>query len=243
MLLPALLAVLAAAPASAASVRPESCLRGAYGGSAPKTLGELRGCQAAARADLIDAAESKGKPLTDAQLDKIADFQRAEARKFLAQPSIVSVGAPAAAPDSANSASSSNSGTPKGKLGGLAAAEAGAVDAKSGSGIKGLQTRLQAAAGDGKNGITPPMADDVRATLTQIQGSVSPDMRALLDGVQKDGGKLTPDTMKLLQGAGKSAKGSGLDLNIDPAMEKDILTRDFEADKPAFDAQRPPDSN
>jgi hypothetical protein len=49
--------------------------------------------------------------------------------------------------------------------------------------------------------------------------------------------------MKLLQGAGKSAKGSGLDLNIDPAMEKDLLQHDFDADKPAFDSQQPPASN
>ena len=241
MLLPALLALLAAAPASAAALRPASCLRGSYGGSAPKSLDDLRSCQAAARADLIDAAESKGKPLTDAQLDKIDDAQRAEARKFLASPSIVSTG-PAAAPGSSGGESAAGSAAPKSKLGGLSAADAGRAGAGTAS-IRGLQARLQAAAGDGKNGITPGMADDIRATLTQTQGSVSPDMQALLTGVQKDGGKLTPDTMKLLQGAGRSAKGAGLDLNIDPGMEKELLNHDFEADKPAFNAEQPPPTN
>jgi hypothetical protein len=230
----ALLPLLSAAPASAASLRPASCLVGSHGASAPKTLDELRECQAGAREDLIDAAESKGKPLTAAQLDKIDDLQRAEARKFLARPQIVSTGP--AAPDEGAAAT-------KGNLGGVTPADAARVDPKSASGIKGLQDRLQAAAGDGKNGITPAMADDIRATLTQSQGSISPDMKALLDGVQKDGGKLTPDTMKLLQGAGRAAKGSGLDLNIDPSMEKELLNHDFEADKPAFNSQQPPASN
>ena len=117
------------------------------------------------------------------------------------------------------------------------------MDAKSGASIAGLQKRLHAAAGDGKNGITPAMADDIRATLTQAQGSISPDMTVLLDAVQKDGGKLTPDTMKLLQGAGRGAKAEGLDLNIAPSTEKDIINHDFEADKPAFNAAQPPASN
>ena len=35
-----------------------------------------------------------------------------------------------------------------------------------------------------------------------------------------------PETMKKLQGAGKEAKASGLDLNIDPKIEKQLLERD-----------------
>lgn len=225
MLLPALLAVLAALPASAssASVRPKSCLH-PKSGSPPTSLDDLRACQDRARADAVSAAASKGAPLTDAQLDKLDDFQRAEARKFLSSPSIVTSGPPAP-PETAQSSA------PSGKLGGATAADLGRVDLNSAAAIKGLQGRLQAAAGDGQNGVTPAMANDVRATLTQAQGGISPDMAALLDGVQADGGKLTPATMMKLQGAGKAAKDSGLDLNIDPNTEKQLLDGDFSKDQ------------
>jgi hypothetical protein len=235
MLVATFIAVLAAAPVFAASLKPTSCLHAAKDAPAPKTFEDFRDCQAGARSDLIDAAESKGKPLTPAQLDKIDDLQRAEARKFLAQPKLVTTG-----PESAASTSGDAS---KGKLGGATAGDLKRVDPKSGASISALQERLHAAAGDGKDGITPAMADDIRTTLTQTQGSLSPDMKALLDAVQKDGGKLTPDTMKLIQGAGKAAKGEGLDLNIDPTTEKEIINHDFEADKPAFNASQPPSSN
>lgn len=230
-----LIAVLAAVPARAASLKPASCLRGTKTLPAPKTFEEFRDCQAGAREDLVSAAEAKGKPLTADQLDKVDDFQRAEARKFMARPQVVTQGpADNAAPTGASSS---------GKLGGVTDADLKRVDPKAGASIAALQERLHAAAGDGKDGITPAMADDIRATLTQAQGSLSPDMKNLLDAVQRDGGKLTPETMKLIQGAAKSAKGAGLDLNIDPGTEKDILNHDFEADKPAYDAAQPPATN
>lgn len=241
--LAALLPLLFAAPAAAASLRPASCLRGTKQAPAPKTFEDFRECQAGSRADLVEAAESKGKPLTADQLDKVDELQRAEARKFMAQPQIVSTGPGAASDKAAGSTAATGGDASQGKLGGATAGDIKRVDSKTGSSLQALQERLHAAAGDGKDGITPAMADDIRTTLTQAQGSLSPDMKALLDAVQKDGGKLTPDTMKLIQGAAKSAKGSGLDLNIDPNAEKDILNHDFEADKPAFNSQQPPASN
>ena len=225
------LVLLAAVPAHAAALKPASCLRATKDAPAPKTFEAFRDCQAGTRADLVSAAEAKGKPLTPDQFDQVDDAQRAEARKFLAQPQVVTQG-PAEKPASSS-----------GKLGGATDADLKRVDPKSGASIAALQERLHAAAGDGKDGITPAMADDIRATLTQAQGSLSPDMKNLLDAVQRDGGKLTPETMKLIQGAARSAKGSGLDLNIDPGAEKDILNHDFEADKPAFNAAQPPASN
>jgi hypothetical protein len=237
----ALLAALTAAPAAAAptALVPASCLH-ASSGTAPSSLDELRACQIQARAAAVAAAASKGTPLTDARLEIIDESQRAEARKFLAQPQNVVSGPPESTSKSA--AGQAASGDASGKLGGVTRANLGRVDPKSGAAIEGLQSRLHAAAGDGKNGVTQAMAGDIQATLIQAQGSVSPDMQNLLDAVSHDGGKLTPDTMKKLQGAGKAAKGEGLDLNIDPAAEKLLLERDFDADKPAFDAQRPPDS-
>jgi hypothetical protein len=89
MLIPLLLAVLAA-PACAA-VRPASCLH-VSSGTATSSLDELRDCQEKTRAAVVAAAEKKGAPLTEAQLDKLDDYQRDEARKFLSQPQIVSTG-------------------------------------------------------------------------------------------------------------------------------------------------------
>ncbi|HEX4049201.1 MAG TPA: hypothetical protein VH309_15245 [Elusimicrobiota bacterium] len=230
MLLPALLAAaLAAVPASASpAVRLASCLHPAAG-KPPASFDGLRACQARARSAAVAAAAGKGAPLTDAQLDALDDAQRAEARKFFAQPSIVTTGPPAP-PETARTSA------PPGKLGGATAADLSRADPKSAAAIEGLQGRLQAAAGDGKDGVTPAMADDVRATLLQAQGGLSPDMQDLLDGVQADGGKLTPATMLKLQNAGKAAKGDGLDLNIDPNAEKQLLDTDLSKDQTDPDA-------
>jgi hypothetical protein len=228
-----LISILLAALASpAAAVPPASCLH-VSSGTAPSTFDEFRRCQDKMHAAVVDAAASKGAPLTEAQLDKLDDAQRAEARKFLAQPGFSTSGPSEAGTGSPGKTSS------KGKLGGATAADLGRLDAKSGAAVKGLGDRLQAAAGDGKAGITPSMADDARATLIQAQGSISPDMQDLLNGVQKDGGTLTSGTMKKLQGAGKAAKGEGLDLNIDPAVEKQLLNSDFNKEKPADDPSDP----
>jgi len=242
-----LIAVLTAFPAlaAAASLKPATCLRATKYGPAPKTFQDFRDCQAGAREDLVSAATKAGTPLTPDQLDKVDDYQRAEARKFMAKPGLVTSGPPPSADKPAASAAAATpdgDAAPRNKLGGATAADLSRAG-DAGSSLEALQKRLQAAAGDGKNGITPAMADDIRTTLTQSQGSLSPDMANLLNAVVKDGGKLTPETMKLIQGAAQSAKGSGLDLNIDPNMEKDLLNHDFEADKPAFDAQNPPPSN
>ena len=233
MMLPALLLALTASPALA--LKPASCLH-VSSGTAPASLDELRDCQDKARAAAVAAAAVKGTPLTAAQLDQIDDFQRAEARKFLSQPQNVVTG-----PTESTSKPAAAGGS-SGKLGGVAPADLARVDPASAAAIAGLQARLQKSAGDGKSGVTSAMADDVRATLLQAQGSISPDMQDLLNAVSHDGGNLTPGTMKKLQGAGKAAKGEGLDLDIDPAVEKQLLEHDFDADKPAFDAQQPPDS-
>ena len=240
MLLPILLAALAG-PASAA-VRPASCVD-VSSGTAPTSLAGLRRCQDKARAAAVAAAASKGTPLTEAQLDELDELQRAEARKFLAQPQIVTSGEPrgsigvsvraAGASGSgsggpAGSAASSNAGSSRGKLGGVTPGDLARTDPKSAASIQALQERMHAAAGDGKAGITPAMADDVRATLNAQQGGISPEMSELLSGVQADGGKLTPGTMKKLQSAGKAAKAEGLDLNIDPSVEKSLLETDFD---------------
>ncbi|MFI5363073.1 MAG: hypothetical protein ACHQ49_13980 [Elusimicrobiota bacterium] len=232
MTLLALLAVLTVAPAAAAPVKikPASCLHPASG-PPPASLEDLQACQNRTRAAVVNAAQSQGAPLTNAQLDKLDDYQRAEARKFFASPAIVAKGGPEPVTDAAASPQASTN-----KLGGATPSDLAHTDAKTASSISDLQARLQAAAGDGSNGITPAMGADILATLTQAQGGLSPDMKALLDGVTRDGGKLTPETMTKLQGAAAAAKADGLDLNIDQGIEKDLLRSDFSKDKTAAPA-------
>jgi hypothetical protein len=218
----------AAAPAPAKAPSASRCLPAKGAGAAPATLDALRACQDKARAAALAKARQQGRALTAAQLDAIDESQRAETRRFLAAPGVVIEGDGTAAAKTSAPATA--------KLGGASTQDLSKVDPKSGAAIAALQARLQASAGDGSQGITPDMAADIRATLLQQQGGVSPDMQALLDAVARDGGKLTPDTMKLLQGGAQSAKGEGLDLGIDPATEKLLLGHDFEDDKKYYPA-------
>lgn len=178
-------------------------------------LDAVRDCQEKARQKMIDDAAAKGKPLTYAQLENIDDRQRAQVRDFLANSGTIIEGS-----------TKSDRG-----LGGVTGDDLKRVSAEDGADIQGLEKRLHAAAGDGKDGITPAMGRDIIDSLTKKQGFVSPDMKDLIDSVVRDGGKLTPETMKKLQSAGKAAKGAGLNLNIDKGTEKDLLEHDFDKDK------------
>lgn len=178
-------------------------------------LESVRDCQEKARQKLIDDAANKGKPLSYAKVERIDDLQRAEVRDFLANSGTIIEGA-----------TKSDRG-----LGGLTGEDRARVSAGEGAELGALEKRLHAAAGDGKDGITPAMGRDLIDSLTKQQGFVSPQMRDLIDAVVRDGGKLTPETMKKLQEAGRAAKGAGLDLNIDKGTEKTLLEHDFGSDK------------
>ncbi len=208
----------ALAPACAAA---RSCLEDAGHGRAPRSYDELRVCQDKARAAAIAAAKKQGRPLTSAQLDALDSGERAQARWYFAHAPVIE-GGPAAA--RTTSASAGSGAVPDW-------GSAARLDARTASSIAGLQARLKAEGGDGSRGITPEMAADIAATLQQEQGGMSGDMRQLLDAVSRDGGKLTPGTMKLLQGAARQAKAQGMNLNIDPNTENEILNHDFDSDQ------------
>jgi hypothetical protein len=195
----------------------------------------LRDCQNAAREKYARAKDKKGRVPSAAALERFDEHQRSEAKRFFENPNAGAVGgggstlidSPDAPPEEAAAAPAR---APKDKLGGLSGADRANAGAAAGD-LAGLESRLKAAAGDGSQGITPGMARDIISTLTKQQGGVSGDMQSLLDSVVRDGGKLKPETMMKLQNAAKSAKGAGLQLGIDPKIEKGLLESDFSQDK------------
>jgi hypothetical protein len=214
MFAPLLLLAALTIPASAAKL-PDCIHVSSTSARFMADLDAVRDCQAKVRQKLIDDAAAKGKPLSYQRLEKIDDQQREQVRDFLANSGTIIDGT-----------TKSDRG-----LGGVTDADRKKVTADESAEIGDLEKRLHAAAGDGKDGITPDMGRDMIDSLTKKQGFVSPDMKDLIDSVVRDGGKLTPETMKKLQGAGAAAKGAGLDLNINKGTEKDLLEHDFDKDK------------
>lgn len=233
---PLLLAAVLALPASAARL-PDCIHVSSTSVRLQKSLDSVRDCQDRVRQEMIDAAQMRGAQVPAAKLDALDEHHRAEVRKYLAQSGEVlegdSVRLDAAGGGSAAGGERLPAHAKPGQLGGLTAAALAKVSPGDAAALTALQKRLHAAAGDGSSGVTPGMARDMLDTIQSRQGFVSGDMKALLDAVVKDGGKLTPETMKLLQNAGRAAKGAGLPLNIDPAMEKPLLEHDFDQDKDA----------
>lgn len=240
---PLALAVLLAAPAAAARL-PDCIHVSSTSVRMQKSLDAVRDCQDRARQELLDAAQARGAQVPAAKLDALDDHHRAEVRKYLAQSGEVLEGDEVRMDESAGKNAGAGdklaAHARPGQLGGLTGAALAKVSPGDAAALTALQKRLHAAAGDGSSGVTPGMARDMIDTIKSRQGFVSGDMKALLDAVVKDGGKLTPETMKLLQNAGRAAKGAGLPLNIDPAMEKPLLESDFDLDKEG--AKAPPAS-
>lgn len=217
----ALIALLAAT--SAFAHRLPDCLRTpSERASGTQSLADLRTCQDRVREDFRTKRDKKGALPTSADLDRLDEHQRAEARRLLAGSKEI-LGDDEAGPVKSR----------PGKLGGVTGRDLSRTDAKAAKILSDLQARIHAAAGDGQDGITPAMAEDIKQTLASVQGLLSPQMQALLGAVAKDGGTLTLETMKLLQNAAKDAKSEGLDLNIDAKTEKDLLEHDFDSDKSA----------
>lgn len=77
----------------AARVWPD-CLNSGPKKTPVSSFSRLKSCQKKAKRRLIDRAEAKAKPLSTAELDSLDAHQRAEARRFLAQPNIVVSGPP-----------------------------------------------------------------------------------------------------------------------------------------------------
>ncbi len=212
------IAALLAAPTWAAKF--PSCLPVDKKAAAIITLEELRACQDKALLKFVRATRAKGRTPTNEEFDALDQFQRAEARAVVtrSQESLPELKGPDA------------------KLGGVSPADLSRVNPQTAAVITALQNSLHEAAGNGENGITPAMADEIRAMLIAEQGMLSPEMAELLEAVARDGGKLTSATMKKLQDAGRAAKGQNLDLGIDPKIEKALLESDFSKEQTATPA-------
>jgi hypothetical protein len=183
----------------------------------------LRACHDKERQALIDAVfAKKGMQPTAAQLDALDDRQREEARRFLEGNTLGAsdmdlaseTPLPPQAPKPKRQAPKAAGDRPE---------IAGMTDAD----YELLRGSLGQKSDGGKKGVTPEMADEIRKTLMQKQGGVSPDMERLLKATSRDGAHLSQETMQLLRDAGKQAKGQGLDLGIGADAERQLLEDDL----------------
>lgn len=165
----------------------------------PSSLDALLACQARVRQKL-----GRRRPLSGAEADRLDAFQREEVRIYLSRhPRRATLRSePVEAPPRP-------SPPPRGKA--------------AGDDIEKLERSLSEKAGDGGAGITPAMARDIAAYLQEKQGGMSGEMSALLDSLQRDGPKLSDESALRLKRAARKAKASGLELGIDPGMERWLL--------------------
>lgn len=200
-------ACLALAIAAAAGLWPDCARTGKPPRDRP-FLREVLACQ-----DRIRAKLRKTRRPSNAEWDSLDAHQRAEVRDYINRQTSPVQG-DGAAPQAAAERS---------PLGGPTDADLRRVDPETVLDLAELQRQVHAAAGDGRQGVTPQMARDMEDFLLKEQGQVSPEMSELLRAVSKDGGKLTDDTMKKLGDAARAAKAEGLDLNVKPEIEKGLL--------------------
>lgn len=177
-----LLAAALCAPA-AARAWPD-CLHVGAKKTPPRTFAELRACQKQAARRLADRAEAKGKPLSDADRDALAEHQRVEARKFLARPGAVVAGPPGPAPAEGKNADAPNSGEDDGRPAGPGM---DANSAELGPAIAHVQQRFAAA---GIDEVPQDAAARLRPALEATGGRVTPEIEGMID-----------DAIKAAQGA------------------------------------------
>lgn len=182
-----------------------------------KDLESLKACQERERDQFIERAKKKtGKPPSEEALDAFEEKQRQAAKPFFERTTFgksdLQLGSTLVdAPDDA----SAEPRDEEGKAIKRRPAKKAELDE--------LKRSLEAKSDGGKNGVTPEMADDVRAYLKKNQGSISPEMEHLLQSTSKDGPNLTKETMHEVRGAARQAKERGLDLGLSPEQEKQVL--------------------
>ena len=206
-----LLLGLAAAPSPAQAASFPDCVHvSTTTGKFKASFEEVRDCQDQVRDRLVREARDAGRPMTDAQLERLDDHHRAESRAFLSRTELEPLGEPPAAqeyvdPDSPRPADAK----PDIKAGDAAA-------------VLKLRKKLADRKAAGEKGFTPGVSDDLREAVEAQEGGASEDMRGLLDSVEKDQGKTSPETVKKLMDAAKASRGRGMDLNLDEEQQKGL---------------------
>lgn len=76
---------------------------------------------------------------------------------------------------------------------------------------------------NGQFGVTPEMASRIMLFLIKNQGGVSAEMSNLLRSASKDGVNLSHDTMRQLKKAARQGSRHGLDLGVEPKLERWLL--------------------
>ena len=241
-----------AAPGALFPKQVKPCvLKTSDGWREPSSLDALLDCQAKVRGSWIQYyRDQKGDEPPAAALDKLDDYQRAEARAFTARhPDLATTASAPDAPEASSAAAAPvRSGAAKtagrrrcappaaggaAPTGALAAQEertAAAMDANdqkvdpgTASDLDALNSRLVADSKNGAAGITPDSARAIADYLQCEQGGVSPDMQSLLDHLSRDGGKLSDQSMVELKQAARAAKDAGLELGVDQQLEGWLL--------------------
>jgi hypothetical protein len=217
-----LAALLCVAPCWADGLAP--CVqKSASGVIEPATLAALRDCQ-----DTNLAAYEKAHPnLSDDEADRLDDIQRAEVREYLSRhPSRAALSEPPAAGNDLKLPAPSGRSTPP-------AAPGTQID-----GLDALTATLAQEGGNGSQGITPQMAQQIADYLNKQQGGMSADMSALLSSLQKDGPNLSDESALRLKQAARAAKAQGINLNLpDPKVEQWLLDPSTD---PKIELQGPP---
>lgn len=150
-----------------------------------------------------------------AELERFDEFQRAEARAYMERHQAVVEGKKEEAPAAPEPTSAP-----------LEAPSAPPPEPRAQQeGLAELKALLERESPGGVNGITPGAAKAIVKFLSEQQGGMSPQMTSLLQAVEKDGVRLSNATMLKVKDAARQAKGAGLDLGIDPGVERDLLDR------------------
>lgn len=172
----------------------------------PSSLDAMRDCHQKKIEQASAAYVQKKKVVPSPELiEAWEDIQREETRAYLARhPDLASI-------------STGDTRVDTGDAGEPGGSESSSVN-------KDLENKLWEKSDGGKKGVTPEMAQDIIAHLkAQQKGEVSPEMMSLLDSLSKDGPNLTEGSMKKMRAAARKAKASGMDLGVDPEIEKSLL--------------------
>lgn len=223
----AVLALLIAVPSFGGGFPP--CVRRLKKGlQEPATLPALVRCQKRARSKHLSGLKG---PASMEALDRLDDFQRAEVREYLLRhPDRASMEEPEKLPSRSEGGGDvlipgfgGSREVPPGEKTQPAALNMERLVPEQAADFLQLRESLLRQSPGGAAGVTPAMAQDIIRYLNKQQGGVSVEMRDLLQAVEKDGVKLSHQTMLKLKRAARAAKSEGLNLGIDPSLEKDLL--------------------